>query len=770
MNRPFLHLILLFICGLATVFGGMLFLSPPGVGVLCGVAFTAVLYVAYGYAFRGRLGAESEAVLLLSLSCCLIMATGSLFDLMDWSLVGQYGNARSGYAVGCVLASMLLAFLINIRIQRIPSAMALTAIIAIFAVTCLISKINTSPGSSDNFPWLTVMVFFSIAVLTVPFLLPHRPLKPLARFCVLETAAVSPYFILNTEGVIISICLLILLNGTILVKAIKNAWHGSIGAIALLILTCSLRALYANESNPDWAVYLITLLFIVIIAVICFWIVKRFREIKLLPLLLLTITLFMIPLDIISNALHIIIPLINVTFFCLIALPVIYAVDNKRWKVTVPAQTKSSGISLSFPVLCRRAGVVIMAIALLFPCYSKIIRATIFHEGPTDIIAGLMSDKGWVSESMFIKLAMKDVYLWQDKTMVTGVSDTDPDQLLYKLRYEPQDKGFSYTSTTKEDAGWNNGVQYDRLGISIKSIEKHIFIQYVNKESPAGEAGLMRGFEIIELNHSTLEEIRRLKLIKGIFKDLDEGRSVHLRVNDLQGIPRDLQIKNGTFEQDPPLGLIFEQNGRKVGYLLFWHFDSQQESGLENIFARFEKEGIDDLILDLRYNGGGRLNIAQHLASMMSVETTMGKVFVKCIYNDRYRDRNKEYYFIKTPGGLNLKRLVVLTGEDTASASELIINGLRPYIPVITIGETTFGKSVGQNPIVYGEKTLHLVTFRCYNAMNESDYLHQVIPPDYRVEDDLTHPLGSPEEAMTKVALEYLGKGLSSILARAETN
>ena len=770
MNRPFFHLLLLFICGLAAVFGGMFFLPTPGVGVLCGVFFTAVLYVAYGYAFRGQLGAESEAVLLLSLSCCMLMATGSIFDLMDWSIVGSYGNARSGYAVGSVLASALLAFLINIRIQRIPSAMALTTIIAIVAVTCLISKINTSPGISDNFPWLTVMVFFSVAVLTVPFLLPHSPLKPLARFCVLEVAAVSPYMILNDEGVSFSLCLLLLLNGTILVKAIKNTWQGSVSEIALLILTGSLRALYANVSNSDWAVYLITPLFIVIAAVDCFWIVKRFREIKLLPLLLLTITLFMIPLDVIPKALHIIIPLINVTFFCLIALPVIYAVDKKRWKVTIPAQTKSSGISLSFPVLCRRAGVVIMVIALLFPCYSKIIHATIFHEGPTDIIAGLMSDKGWVSESMFIKLAMKDVYLWQDRTRVTGVSDTDPDELLQKLRYEPQDKGFSYTSTTKEVEGANNGIQYDDLGFSIKRIDKRLFIRYVDKNSPAGEAGLMRGFEIIELNHSTLEEIRRLKLIKGIFKDLDEGKSVHLRVNDLQGIPRDVQIKNGTFEQDPPLDLIFEQSGRKVGYLLFWHFDSQQASGLENIFARFEKEGIDDLILDLRYNGGGRLSIAQRLASMMSVETTKGKLFVKCIYNSRYRDRNKEYYFIKTTSGLNLKRLVVLTGEDTASASELIINGLRPYIPVITVGETTTGKTVGQNPIEYGEKTLHLVTFRCYNARNESDYHHQGIPPDYRVEDDLTHPLGSPEEAMTKVALEYLGKELSSILARAETN
>jgi carboxyl-terminal processing protease len=343
--------------------------------------------------------------------------------------------------------------------------------------------------------------------------------------------------------------------------------------------------------------------------------------------------------------------------------------------------------------------------------------------------------------------------------MVTGLSDADPDELLYKLRYEPQDKGFNFTSTLNKNEGANNGMQYDRLGISIRAIEKRIFIQYVYKESPAGEAGLMRGFEIIEWNHWTLEEIRRLKLIKGIFMDLDEGKSVHLRVNDLQGVPRDVWVKNGTFKQDPPLDIIFEKGGRKVGYLLFWSFNSQQESGLDKIFSRFEKEGIDDLILDLRYNSGGRLYIARNLASMMTGISTKGKLFTRCIFNSRYSDRNKDYFFTESGRGLNLKRLVVLTGEDTASASELIINGLRPYIPVITIGETTLGKPVGQHSIAYGDKILYLVNFRNYNALNEGDYF-EGIRPDYRVTDDLTQPLGSPEEAMTRVALNYLGKRL----------
>jgi len=758
LNRPFFHLILLFICGLAAVFGAMFLLPTPGVGVLCGAAFTAILYLAYWYAFSNRLGAESEAVILLSLGCCLLMAAGGLFDFMDWSFFGRSSDALSGYAVGCVAASVLLAYLINKRISRIPVAMALTAVIAIFAVASLYSRMNTIIHlSADNFPWLTVMAFLCVAVLTLPFLLQNRQITKLIRLCVLEFALFSPYLLMKEEGIFISAFLLVLLNGTIMVMAIKNNWLAPVVAFALLVLTCSLQSLHENITNPGWEVAAIFILYIVIIVFIAFWIVQNFREIKLSSFLLLTITFFMIPLDYLPKQMHVIIPFSNVVFLSIVALPVIYAVNVKRWQGTMFTDTAARGMIFYFRRFFRPAVVIITAFIIFLPSYSNIIKATINHDGPTGIIAGLTSNKGLISESLFIKLAMKDAYLWQDKTMVTGVSDSDPDELLFKLRYEAQDKGFSYTSTTAEAEGANNGIQYNDLGFSIKGIDKRLFIKYVDKNSPAGRAGLMRGFEIVEFNHNNLEEIRFFKLMKGIIKDMADGKEIHLRLKDLEGYDRDVNIKNGTFEQDPPLDLIFEQNGRKVGYLLFWSFDSQQESGLADIFSRFEKEGIDDLILDLRYNGGGRLSIAQRLASMMSVETTKGKLFVKCIYNNRYRDRDMEYYFSEPPVGLNLKRLVVLTGKNTASASELIINGLRPYIPVITIGKTTSGKTVGQNPIAYGEKTLHLVTFRCYNAMDQSDY-QQGITPDFPVEDDLTHPLGSPEEAMTKAALEYLAK------------
>jgi carboxyl-terminal processing protease len=646
-------LTLLYLCGLAAVFSGMLFLPSPGLGVLCGASFTILLYLAYGYDFRGRLGAEAEAVLLISLGFCLLMISGGLFDFMDWSFLGPGGDARSGFAVGGLAVSLMLAFLINKRTLRIPAAMALTTVIAMVAFVYMPFKIDTSLIIADDFLWLKVMALLSVAFLTLPFLLGNRPITPLARICVLNVAAISPYLILKTNGTIISV------------------------------------------------------------------------------------------------------------FLYLIALPVIYANAKQRWNRTIPPLMEFSEGYLSFPVFCRRVGVVIMASVMLLPCI-KIMTAIIFHEGPTSIVANFVNDKSSLSESLFIKLAMKDIYLWHDKIRVTGISDADPDELLYKMRYKPQDKGYSFTSTIREDEAANKGMQYDRLGFSIKAIEKRLFIRYVYNKSSAWQAGLRRGFEIIELNHRSPEEIKRLKLIKEIVMDLEAGKPVHFRVKDLQDVLRDVWVKNETFEQDPPLDVIFEQEGRKIGYLLFWSFNSQQEKELSNIFSKFEKEGIEDLILDLRYNGGGQISIAQHLASRITGKATQGKLFMRCIHNDRYRDRDRNYFFVEADRGLNLKRLIVLTGENTASASELIINNLRPYIPVITIGETTAGKPVGQEGITYGNKMLYLVTFHSYNALNEGDYFHG-IPSDYRVTDDLTKPLGSPEEGMTKAALEYLGRGIITL-------
>ena len=106
--------------------------------------------------------------------------------------------------------------------------------------------------------------------------------------------------------------------------------------------------------------------------------------------------------------------------------------------------------------------------------------------------------------------------------------------------------------------------------------------------------------------------------------------------------------------------------------------------------------GVRDLVLDLRYNGGGLVGVAQHLASLIAGVRTNGQVFAEYFHNDKNATRNRVLRFEPKPHALGLERLVVITTGASASASELVINALKPFIPVVVIGSRTYGKPVGQ--------------------------------------------------------------------------
>jgi C-terminal processing protease CtpA/Prc len=125
---------------------------------------------------------------------------------------------------------------------------------------------------------------------------------------------------------------------------------------------------------------------------------------------------------------------------------------------------------------------------------------------------------------------------------------------------------------------------------------------------------------------------------------------------------------------------------------------------------------VDDLVLDLRYNGGGLVNVAQHLASYIGGIRTDGQVFAEYFHNDKNAFRNRILQFEPKPGRLTLDRLIVVTTRGSASASELVINALRPFMPVVVIGDTTYGKPVGQYAIGFCDKLLAPVSFSLRNA------------------------------------------------------
>jgi C-terminal processing protease CtpA/Prc len=203
----------------------------------------------------------------------------------------------------------------------------------------------------------------------------------------------------------------------------------------------------------------------------------------------------------------------------------------------------------------------------------------------------------------------------------------------------------------------------------------------------------------------------------------------------------------------------------KVGYLSFEDHNGVSELQLVNAFSTLKNQGVTDLVLDMRYNGGGLLYVASELAYMIAGPATAGKTFERAVYNDKTAPdapipfRSTAYGF-SAPRNLalpylGLKRVTVLTTSDTCSASEAVINGLRGVdVQVDLIGGTTCGKPYGFTPMDNCGTTYFTIQFQGANAKGFGDFADG-FAPTCAVPDDMAHALGDPAEGMLAAALSY---------------
>ena len=193
-------------------------------------------------------------------------------------------------------------------------------------------------------------------------------------------------------------------------------------------------------------------------------------------------------------------------------------------------------------------------------------------------------------------------------------------------------------------------------------------------------------------------------------------------------------------------------------------FDDELESAL----AKFQTQGVNQLIVDLRYNRGGSVSTSIKLASMITGQFS-GEVFAQTQHNDKLSSYNENYLFEATAVQLKMDRLYVIISEETASASELLINGLSPYIDVILIGDDTTGKNVGSYSIydwiddegnVNPRHTwaMQPITFKIYNSESFADF-ENGLQADYRLQEVVANlgTLGEIDEPLLEKTLEVMG-------------
>lgn len=261
----------------------------------------------------------------------------------------------------------------------------------------------------------------------------------------------------------------------------------------------------------------------------------------------------------------------------------------------------------------------------------------------------------------------------------------------------------------------NNGVDFRLTRVSEGSNDLVGYVRYIIANSDASTKDVKRGYFFTAVNGTKLTASNYEALLLN-------SDSYTLNFADYNGSSfvlngKSVSLTKTTLEENPILiNKVINSNGHKIGYLMYNGFYADYDARLNEAFGELKAQGVTDLVLDLRYNGGGSVRTATRLASLITGQFD-GKIFSKRQYNiklmasmstDELETLNDR--FVNNIDGtalnsLNLSKVYILTTDNTASASELVINGLKPYINVVQIGETTIGKNVGSFT-VYDSETL----------------------------------------------------------------
>lgn len=216
---------------------------------------------------------------------------------------------------------------------------------------------------------------------------------------------------------------------------------------------------------------------------------------------------------------------------------------------------------------------------------------------------------------------------------------------------------------------------------------------------------------------------------------------------------------------------IITDNGKQYGYVNLRTFISTADPALRAAFAQFRAAGVTDIIVDLRYNGGGLVSIAELMGDLMGANRNATDQFDYMMYRSDKQTSNTTRYFKSQPQSIAPTRVAFIGSGGTASASELVINAMRPYLRsnAALIGTNTFGKPVGQIALDKSscDDRLRVVAFSLKNADRDGDYydgLASKMETSCQAGDDLAYPMGDPREASTRSALDYLqGKSCTRI-------
>lgn len=394
-----------------------------------------------------------------------------------------------------------------------------------------------------------------------------------------------------------------------------------------------------------------------------------------------------------------------------------------------------------------------------------------------------------LDERNFLRSWSNETYLWYDEIVDRNPFNYDDTGEYFELLKtdaetasgKPKDKFHFYLPTSEYNSMSQSGagVSYGATWAAIQSTPpRDLRIAYVEPDSPAADAGLSRGMRIVAIDGNDLINGNNTSALNTALSPSESGASHVFTLRELDGSERDVTLTAAQVVNKPVLEVTRVGASQDVGYILFNDHIATAEAGLIDAVEQLQGQ-ITDLVLDLRYNGGGLLGIASQLAYMIAGPNQInGRVFETLTFNDKLTSENQPIPFLAETQNysvaegqplpvLGLSRVFVLTSGGTCSASESIINALRGVdVEVIQIGSTTCGKPYGFYPQDNCGTTYFTIQFKGENAKGFGDYPDGFSPqnavsnagealPGCDVGDDFNHPLGDPREGRLAAALYY---------------
>ncbi len=365
---------------------------------------------------------------------------------------------------------------------------------------------------------------------------------------------------------------------------------------------------------------------------------------------------------------------------------------------------------------------------------------------------------------------MQDRYLWYDQVpALDPAAFSDPEALLAAAKFSEFDR-WSYLTEQREYEQRYEAGEYIGFGWSgqVDGQDSYL-LHFVYRDSPAARAGLHRGDRLLAIDGESMATILTTQRWDDAFGPDEVGVSREFEFQRQHNRIETIELRKAVV----PINTVLASrnlvdNNSVFGYLALEAFLETTRAELRQAFAELSGIAWDGVVLDLRYNHGGRLEVAAYLASLLVGRGVTGETFVQIGHNDRYRARDYAMHFETTEHSRRVERIAVISSEATCSASESVINGLVPFAEVALIGSETCGKPVGSYAHAACGKSLSAIQFAVTNANGAGDYFHG-LAVTCPARDDLQHRLGDPTESALATALAYLATGECPTFAATTT-